>query len=81
MMFAEFKRTLTHAKPPAGLSPALVALWWAGKDQWDEAHRIVMDADDMNAPGSMPICIALKATSAMQATGIGKRNVGCRLSR
>jgi hypothetical protein len=20
-----------------------VALWWAGKDEWDKAHRIVMD--------------------------------------
>jgi hypothetical protein len=46
MMFAEFKRTLTQLKPPAGLRPALVALWWAGKNQWDEAHRIVMHADD-----------------------------------
>src|SRR4030088_2754831 len=43
MTFAEFKRTLTQSKPPAGLLPPLVALWWAGRDQWDKAHRIVMD--------------------------------------
>jgi hypothetical protein len=46
MTFAEFKGTLTQKKPPAGLTPALVALWWAGKDQWDKAHQIVMDEDN-----------------------------------
>jgi len=40
---AEFKRSLDKAKPPAGLSPALTGLWWAGKDDWDKAHQIVMD--------------------------------------
>lgn len=43
MTFAEFKGTLAQSKPPAGLPPPLVALWWAGKDQWDKAHQIVMD--------------------------------------
>jgi hypothetical protein len=38
-----FKRSLTGRKPPDGLSPALAALWWAGKDGWDKAHKIVMD--------------------------------------
>jgi hypothetical protein len=41
-----FKSSLTKSKPPAGLAPALAALWWAGKDGWDKAHVIVMDADD-----------------------------------
>ena len=39
---AAFKRSLAKAKPPAGLSPALTALWWAGKDKWDKAHDLVM---------------------------------------
>jgi hypothetical protein len=43
MTLAEFKRSLSKAKPSAGLAPALTALWWAGKDEWDKAHRIVMD--------------------------------------
>jgi hypothetical protein len=43
MTLAEFKRSLDKTKPPADLPPALVALWWAGKDQWDKAHHIVMD--------------------------------------
>src|SRR5262245_12231347 len=43
MTFSEFKQSLAKPKPPAGLSPALAALWWARKDDWDKAHGIVMD--------------------------------------
>jgi hypothetical protein len=28
--------------------PALVALWWAGKDDWNKARGIVMNHDDPN---------------------------------
>jgi hypothetical protein len=42
----EFKRSVAEAKPPAGLSPALAALWWAAKDDWQRAHRLVMDESD-----------------------------------
>ncbi len=40
-----FRRSLSKSKPPAGLSPALVALWWAGKNDWDKAHKLVMAED------------------------------------
>ena len=43
---AEFKRSLAKAKPPTGLSPALAGLWWAGKDDWNTAHKAVMSEDD-----------------------------------
>jgi len=43
MTLSEFKRALSRSTPPAGLAPALAALWWAGKDNWDKAHAIVMD--------------------------------------
>ncbi len=39
----EFKRSVAEAKPPAGLAPALAALWWAAKHDWQRAHRVVMD--------------------------------------
>jgi len=42
----DFNRTLTNKAPPTGLSPALTALWWAGKNDWDEAHRVVMSEED-----------------------------------
>jgi hypothetical protein len=43
MTFAEFKQSLSKRTPPEELSPALAALWWAGQDQWDKAHALVMD--------------------------------------
>ena len=39
---AAFKRTLSHAVLPKAVDPALQALWWAKKGDWDKAHRIVM---------------------------------------
>ncbi len=42
---SEFKRSLSDKKPTGGLSPALTALWWAGKDSWDKAHDIVMSEE------------------------------------
>jgi hypothetical protein len=42
---ADFQRSLAMAEPPAGLSTALAGLWWAGKDDWDRAHHVVMDDD------------------------------------
>ena len=46
MTSAAFKRSRAAAEPPDGLSAALAALWWAGKDEWDRAHAIVMNAAD-----------------------------------
>jgi hypothetical protein len=43
MTLAEFKQSQSKLRPPKGRSTALTALWWAGKDDWDKAHEIVMD--------------------------------------
>ena len=43
MDLATFKQSLQQATPPEGLTPALQALWWDGKGDWDKAHRLVMD--------------------------------------
>ena len=42
----EFKQSLKGQRPGAGFSPALLALWWAGNDDWNKAHKIVMNEDD-----------------------------------
>jgi hypothetical protein len=42
---AEFKRSIAKSQPPPGLSAALRGLWWAGKDDWDKAHKLVMNGD------------------------------------
>ena len=44
MHFSEFQAALGQAAPPAGLSPALLALWCAGKGDWERAH-------DLTQPG------------------------------
>jgi hypothetical protein len=45
MTLDEFKATLKGSEPPA-LAPALVALWHAGKNDWDRAHTIAQDIED-----------------------------------
>lgn len=47
---AAFRASLTDAAPPQGISASLVALWWAAKGDWDEAHAIAQD--DASAEGS-----------------------------
>jgi hypothetical protein len=41
----DFKSSVANEAPPSGLSAALTALWWAGKDDWDKAHQIVMSGE------------------------------------
>ena len=40
---AAFKRSLSNAVPANALPPALLALWWAKKGDWDKAHCTIMD--------------------------------------
>ena len=42
---SDFKHSLARRKPPDGLLSALVALWWAGKDDWNKAHQIVANGE------------------------------------
>jgi len=43
MTFSDFKKTLDAGKPPAGLGPALTALWHDGKGDWERAHTVAQD--------------------------------------
>ena len=47
--FDDFKKSLAQDAPPAGFSVPLQALWWAGKDDWDKAHKLVMSDDSAEA--------------------------------
>ena len=38
---AAFRQSLTQATPPRDLTPALQALWWDAKGDWDRAHGCV----------------------------------------
>jgi hypothetical protein len=48
MTFADFKGSVAAARPPTRV-PALDALWWAAKGDWDKAHKIVMDDEGREA--------------------------------
>jgi hypothetical protein len=41
----DLRASLSNATPPAGLSPALVALWHDAKGDWDGAHRVAQDIE------------------------------------
>jgi hypothetical protein len=40
MKLAKFRASLAQVTPPAGISPALQALWYAAKGDWNRAHEI-----------------------------------------
>jgi len=42
----EFMKTTSQSKPSAGLSPALVALWYDAHGDWDTAHQVAQDIPD-----------------------------------
>jgi hypothetical protein len=46
---SELKRTVSDSSPPRTLAPALQALWWAAKGDWDKAHGIVMNESGPDA--------------------------------
>ena len=69
-----FKRSLASKEPPLGLSPAVAALWWSGKDEWNKAHEIVMDRDD-------PDCAWVHAYLRLRAISAGTPFARTRRSR
>jgi hypothetical protein len=49
MDLATFRASLAAgAAPPSGLGPALQALWWDAKGEWERAHELAQ-ADDGGA--------------------------------
>ena len=45
MTFDEFAGSIGGSAPPAGLSPALLALWHDGCGRWEDAHSVAQDID------------------------------------
>ena len=48
MNLQDFTLTTTRNSPPSGLIPALEALWYVRKGNWDRAHAIVQEHEDDN---------------------------------
>jgi hypothetical protein len=49
MDLATFKQSLKQDIPPAGLTPALQALWWDAKGDWTTAHGCIDDEPGKDA--------------------------------
>jgi len=49
MDLQEFTLTTSRESPPAGLIPALEALWYLRKGDWSRAHSIVQEHEDDRA--------------------------------
>ena len=46
MDFEAFKRSMAGRAPPPGLAPAIEALWWDAKGNWNKAHDRAQAQDD-----------------------------------
>jgi hypothetical protein len=46
MDLSGFKSSLNGPTPPKGLTPALQALWWDAKGDWDKAHECAQAKED-----------------------------------
>ena len=44
-----FRDSLGKNAPPRGVAPALAALWWAGKGDWEKAHEIAQSDEGADA--------------------------------
>jgi hypothetical protein len=48
MTLDDLKATLSSSTPPAGLAPAVLALWHDARGNWKEAHRVAQDVDTVD---------------------------------
>ena len=46
---AAFKASVAQQAPAPALAPAVQALWWAAKGEWDKAHGLVMNDESREA--------------------------------
>jgi hypothetical protein len=51
MNLNQFRQSLLHPTPPPGISLHLLSLWHEGRQNWEEAHRLVQDETDAPAAG------------------------------
>lgn len=44
MNLEAFEAALEADAPPDGMAPALAALWWDARGDWEQAHRLAQEA-------------------------------------
>lgn len=52
MTASEFKDSLQGEAPPVGCAPAVAALWWDARGDWEKAHKLV---DDLESTDGMAV--------------------------
>ncbi len=68
--YRSFCASLQSSAPPAGISDELRSLWWARKDDWDQAHQILQDLESASAANVHAYYTASRVTFRTQGTGI-----------
>lgn len=49
MNLSLFKESLSGNEPPHNSTVYLIALWHDAKGEWDKAHQLIQDVEDLNA--------------------------------
>jgi hypothetical protein len=49
MTFEEFQKTLSASTPPGDFSHYLQALWYDAKGNWNKAHSVIQNIEDLPA--------------------------------
>lgn len=49
MDLISFKESVIENNPPQNISVNLKALWYEGKGNWNKAHQLIQDNNDVNA--------------------------------
>jgi hypothetical protein len=80
MQLSAFRASLAATAPPAGLGPALEALWWQGRGDWERAHRIVQ-AEDRDAASAWVHAHLHRAEGDLGNAGYWYRRAGRRAAR
>lgn len=70
----EFKASLSAPAPPAGLTPALQALWWDARGDWERAHASAQD--DESPAGSWVHALLHRREGDLSNAGYWYRRAG-----
>jgi hypothetical protein len=49
MVFETFRQSIKGETPPAGITVYLLAMWYDAHGNWDQAHRMVDNLEDVTA--------------------------------
>ena len=69
MPLDDFRKLLTVTEPPAGLTLALVGLWWGAKGDWTRAHESAQQDGGCDGSWAYAYLHRKQGTKIMPPTG------------